>query len=107
MNREYEIIKQEIESIAVDLDIISEENFDKINNKIFKSVEKIKKMHTELEGKISPGELKSYDNEVMESVKLILKRFDSIIKEKKIEQQKIAEELKSFENKKKLNKYIR
>jgi len=107
LNKEYEIIKQEIKTISADLDLISEENFDRINNKIFKSVEKIKKIHTDLAGKISPDELKAYDNEVLEPVKLILKRFDSIIKEKKIEQQKIAEELKSFENKKKLNKYIR
>ena len=102
-----DLIKEEIKKIQTDLGNLRDDNFDYLNDKIFKSVAKIKETRMNLSKNLSPEQLLICDREVMEPVKLILKKFDTIIQEKKAEQQKIAAELKEFDNKKKITKYIR
>jgi len=104
---EIELIRGEIRKIKDDLESINEENFDKLNNSVYNSVEKIKKIRKGLIKQFPLELLKKYNKELDQPIKQINLLFDNVVKKKTAERNLVASELKTFENKKKLSKYIR
>lgn len=109
LNPENEIgkIKDELIGLQNILGNVNSDNFDEYNLKIQNSVSAVVNINNKLKTEFPETLYKKYTEEIKEPAKFILKMLDSMIKVKKNEMAEVSKQLKVFENKKKLTKYIR
>lgn len=101
------VLKNDLDKILFNLQNVSENTYESRMEFINNTLAKVKKRREELLNIHPAEELKRFNPELEIYIKQIVEKFDNIISEKKVEQERISSELKKINNQKKLSNYSR
>lgn len=100
-------IKKLLETVTLDLDNLTDDNFDCKLREVQYCFKEMNEIKYTLKKSFSIDTLRPYENELMGITKQIGKKFDSLIKERTEERTVIGKQLENIQNQKKLTLYDR